>query len=373
MAKEKNDYEVTEHQLFISPFRLWLKLNRQNKISKKKRWMWIKILLFVLLSAPFRLLQRILISRKANRVDLKEKAPVFVIGHWRSGTTHLHYLLALDKSFSYLSAFQAFFFNVAFVSKKLMKPLLHKMMPSTRPQDNVKINSNSPTEEEHPLTNLTEKAGMQSFFFPQNQDYFLKYNVFKNVTDKEVNSWKKTYHKMLQKIALFEGTDKRLLLKNPHNTGRIKVLLEMYPNAKFVFIHRDPYAVYSSTRILYDKVIKSQFLQEVSDEEIVDAILLFYKETLERYLEFRELIPVNQLIEISFNELDETPLESMQNIYESLELGDFNKVKPQLEEYLTSVSGFKKNKKRTIPPSILKRINTEWKFAFETWGYPVKE
>src|SRR3712207_6546804 len=29
------------------------------------------------------------------------KSPVFILGHWRSGTTHLHNLLCVDRQFAY--------------------------------------------------------------------------------------------------------------------------------------------------------------------------------------------------------------------------------------------------------------------------------
>ena len=161
--------EIKEHQLFITSLRLWLKLKRQNVISKDKKAMANKITLFVLISAPFRWLQSLYLLFKIPSVSLKDNPPVFVIGHWRSGTTHLHYLLAKDEQFSYLEAFQAFFFKIAFISKSFMKPVLNYLMPNTRPQDNIKIDAGAPTEEEHPLTNLTEKSGMQSFFFPKNR------------------------------------------------------------------------------------------------------------------------------------------------------------------------------------------------------------
>ena len=117
--------------------------------------MFFKIFLFTSISAPFRWFQKLIFQQKINAVNLNNKPPVFVIGHWRSGTTHLHYILAQDQRFSFLEAFQAFFFRTAFVSRSFMKPLLNKLMPKTRPQDNVEINASAPTEEEHPLTNLT--------------------------------------------------------------------------------------------------------------------------------------------------------------------------------------------------------------------------
>lgn len=330
-----------------------------------------KITLFVVFSAPFRLIQKLLIARKLKRIDLSKNPPVFVLGHWRSGTTHLHYLLAQDKQFSYLTAFQAFFFHVAFISKSFMKPLLHWMMPSTRPQDNVQIDSNSPTEEEHPLVNCTEKSGMQSFFFPRNRSYFDKYNIFEGTSDDEIKVWKKVYHSVLKKIALFEGPNKRLLLKNPHNTGRIKVLLEMYPNAKFIYIHRNPYEVFSSSKILYDKTVKSQFLQEFSDNEIDERILYAYEKTIHKYLNERNLIPADQLIEIAYSDLDKEPMLVMKEIYTKLNLGNFEEVSPSLENYLAGISNFKKNKPLNIPENVLTRIQKDWKFAFDEWGYAI--
>ena len=91
-----------------------------------------------------------------------------------------------------------------------MRPLLNYFMPSTRPQDNIKINASAPTEEEHPMTNLTEKSGMQTFFFPQNRSYFDKYNIFLGTSKKEKKQWKKIYHKMLLQIALYQGKEKKL-------------------------------------------------------------------------------------------------------------------------------------------------------------------
>ena len=129
--------------------------------------MFFKIFLFTSISAPFRWFQKLIFQRKINAVNLKTNHLFSLSGIGESGTTHLHYILAQDQRFSFLEAFQAFFFRTAFVSRSFMKPLLNKLMPKTRPQDNVEINASAPTEEEHPLTNLTHRSGMQSFFFPK--------------------------------------------------------------------------------------------------------------------------------------------------------------------------------------------------------------
>ena len=48
------------------------------------------------------------------------------------------------------------------------------------------------------------------------------------------------------------GAERRLLLKSPVHTARIKILLQLYPDAQFVFIHRDPYTVFKSAANMAD-------------------------------------------------------------------------------------------------------------------------
>ena len=58
----------------------------------------------------------------------------------------------------------------------------------------------------------------------------------------------------VKKIS-YKYIGKRVLLKSPANTGRIKEILEVYPDACFIHIHRDPYAVYQSNVKLYEKIL----------------------------------------------------------------------------------------------------------------------
>lgn len=368
MGKTK-DYEVKQHQLFISGISLWKKLKRQNKISPDKKAMSRKINRYVFFTTPLQWLQSFILFFRLSSVNLKKNPPVFVVGHWRSGTTHLHYLLAQDKQFSYLENFQAFFYKIAFVTKPFMKPLLNKFMPNTRPQDNIKITADSPAEEEHPLTNLTEKSGMQTFFFPKNRSYYDKYNIFKDTTQKEKESWKKTYFNMLKQIALFRGKEKRLLLKNPHNTGRIEILKEIFPDAKFIFIHRNPYDVFQSNLHLYNKTIKTQFLQNFSDEEITERVLYCYETTMQKYIVDQSKLKDDQLIEVSYEELSESPVNTLEKIYDQLHLGNFDNVKPDIQSYLNTIKNYKRNSFKDLKPELLKKINNRWDFAFDHWNY----
>jgi len=367
MKKLKGNYEVKDHQLSISLPKIWLRLIRKNKISN--RAMFWRITLFIFLTWPFQLIQRWVFNRRIKKVDLKKNPPIFILGHWRSGTTHLHYLMAKDPQFSYLSNYKAFLLNISLLGRTWLKFILSPLMPDKRPQDNVPMSVDAPAEEEQPFTNLSTRSGMHSFFFPRNLSYHDKYNLFKGIKKREKRRWQKDYTYLLKLISYTDGGNKQLVLKNPHNTSRVRELLELFPNAKFVYIHRDPYTVFHSSRHLYHTMIKSQFLHEFSDEEIDDRVFYNFTSTMKKYIDEAHLIPKENLIEISYEEIDNYPLETMERVYSHLNLPDFEAARPYMEEYLHKVSNYKKNDFPALDPAFVERINREWDFAFRQWGY----
>ena len=58
----------------------------------------------------------------------------------------------------------------------------------------------------------------------------------------------------------------------------------------------------------------------------------------------------------------------MEQIYSNLELGDFDSVRPRLEEYLASLGTYEKNKFE-FPPEVVATVNEHWGFAFDAFGY----
>lgn len=371
MAKQEDkEYQVKDHQLSISSMGLLFKLFKDNEIDSKHMGKVMKIMTWATLTQPFHWMQRAYIYPKLKTVNFDKVPPTFVIGHWRSGTTHLHYMLSRDPQFGYLTNYQALFMRMSFIVDGVMDKVLDHYMPATRPQDNIQMGAYEPAEEEQPLTNLTDASGMQTFFFPKSVEYFDKYNLFKGITPKEKRKWQKHYSYMLKLISL-ANENKPLVLKNPHNTSRVKELLELYPNAKFIFIHRDPIDVFHSTRHLFNKMVKTQYLHDFSDEEITDRIIYAYKSTLEKYIKDRPLIPEENLVEISYKDLEENPIDTLQGIYNSLGIAGFESAKASISDYLNSTNGYKKNKFNQLDEDILNRIEKEWGFAFEEWNYLV--
>lgn len=366
--KKKRPYKETKHQLYLGRRNVWMQLLKENKITgvykKKKR----NISFFTFILQPLLWLQKFLHHKKVIATDIDSKPPLFILGHWRSGTTHLHYIFYKDPQFGVLSNYQNFTFNVSLLSKSFVKKVLSPLMPDKRPQDNVRVDPDKPAEEEQPLSIMSTRTGIHSWYFPKNKSYFDKYNLFIDINDEEKKAWQKDYRYCIKSIAYFND-GKQLVLKNPHNTSRVKELMEIFPKSNYIFIHRNPFDIFLSTRHLYYRILRTQFLQFFSHEEIDDKIFYYFNTTMKKYLAERHLIPKGQLIEVGFDELDQNPYETVEKIYKELNIPNYDKAFPEIDQYLKSVKNYKKNKFRDIKPKTVERILKEWKFAFDEWGY----
>jgi len=361
-------FKVKEHQLYTVLPRVWKELKRENQIDKVYRFRARRITFFSMLFAFGFFLQRILFSKKIRKISFKEHPPVFILGLWRTGTTHLHYLMARDARFGYLNNHQAFTFNFSLLSLDRLNKILSIFVPGKRPQDDVRVTLDDPAEEEQAFSTTSIRSSIHSFYFPANRSYINKYHLFEGITEQEKVAWKQDYLFLLKNIAYYSKKNE-LILKNPHNTGRVKELLELFPNAKFIFIHRDPYTVFRSAKKLYNRMISSQILQHCGQTEIEQLIVEDNAKILHKYLRERNLIPEGHLVEIGFEELENAPMETIEAIYKKLGLDGYVDARPAMKAYMDSVKQYKRNTYRPLSKRVLGRIHSEWDFWFDEFGY----
>lgn len=324
------------------------------------------VFLASLFFAPFNWYESLRYGRKIRETELK--SPIFIIGHWRSGTTHLHNMFSQDPQFGYTTMMQSMF-PLSFLSNPLIPRLMGNLMPNKRPMDNMEIALRTPQEDELALSNLTPNSFLNIWLFPRKMwpDY-QRYVRFKGSSEGEKRRWKKAFMKLCKKTAVDHG-DKRLILKNPAHTGRVDLLLEMFPDARFIFLHRHPVDVFYSTRRLHLNAGPALHLQTVSEEHVDDAIFNIYEDLLGAYLEQKTLIPAENLVEIRYEDLEKRPVEIMAEIYEQLRIEDWEAVKPLIESYLNGIKNYKKNVHQFTEDECIK-VQQRWQFAFDTFGYP---
>ena len=327
-------------------------------------------LLIVLISTPFQIYEYLYFRNKIRKYRFT-KPPVFIVGHWRSGTTHLHNLMCKDPKNGFSTTYHAVFPN-NLKSKWIFKTFMKLNMPEKRPSDNVKLSTNFPQEEEFALSNMSHSSFYHFFYFPSfNDQLYEKYIRFMGISSSEENGFNKKYHELLVKAAL--NTDKdQLIIKNPVNTGRVKKLLELYPDAKFIHIYRNPIATYLSTVRFFNYLLPTTGLEEYDDNYIIDTIIQNYKKLMNDFFETRSLIPEGNLYEIKFEEFDEGNLLHLKEIYEKLKLDTWDNAEPFFKEYIKAQKHYKKNTYK-ITKAELDMLLNEWEFAMDKLNYEIPE
>lgn len=349
------------------PLPVLLRLLRRHRPDPRYRKRARSRVIFSALIEPLRWYERLRWGRQLRRTRI-EKPPVFLLGFGRSGTTHLHNLLWQDPELGVVSNYQANMHPIALTGRGWLPRFFAGRLPSKRPMDNVAITLDAPQEEEIALVNLTEHAPLHFMSFPRAlPQIYDRYVCDLGSDPAATQGWQRAYLEVLRKATILSG-GRRLVLKTPPNTGRVPLLTEMFPDARFAHIVRNPYRVYQSMRNMYRKILPSQVLQEFEWEQIDAWMLDAYRALLTKYLADRESIPAGRLVEIRYEELDERPLEVLERMYETLELGDYEAVRPAMEKYLASLGSYEKNR-FDFPADVVKAVNEHWGFAFEAFGY----
>ncbi len=326
-----------------------------------------------LINLPFRTYERVFINPRFRKRPAGE-APVFIIGHWRSGTTHLHNILSRDPGMGYLTTFQGVFPDTLFniLGKFIFVNFTRLLIPRTRKGDNVTLSTGNPQEEEFALGDKTPLCYYYFWMFPKKTlQYYEEALRYKGIPQRRADRWKRDYQLLVRKSLANTG-GKRFLSKNPPSTARVRMLLETFPDAKFIHIHRNPVEVFLSTTHFFNVMMPYLQLQRFTNHEREELVLTVYKRMMKDYLADRELIPAKNLVEVAFEDLENKPMEEVERIYRELGIPGFQDAKKDFEEYLRKMRSYRKNR-HSISRSRLERVIGEWKFAMEHWKYDIPE
>jgi hypothetical protein len=293
--------------------------------------------------------------------------PVFVLWHWRNGTTHLHNLLTLDDRFAFPNNYQVAFPHTFLSTEAVSARLLSFFLPKRRPMDNIEWNMRSPQEDEFALCAASQISPCVGWAFPQRREHYDRYLTLRDLPPAELARWRETLLRFLQKLTWKYG--RPLVLKSPPHTCRIRLLLEMFPEARFVHIHRNPYAVFQSSRRMFGVNFALSGLQHLRLDDLDDWILRQYRVMYDAFFEERGLIPDGRFHEIGYEALEADPIGEVTRLYDALGLPPFGHVEPALRSYVQSIAGYEKNQFADLPADTRTRIAAAWRPCFEAWHY----
>jgi hypothetical protein len=354
------------------PVEHWLRLLWDNGFRVQPKY-WPKAIRATIMTTgntPLRALEELIYGRRVAATEVLP--PLFVLGHWRSGTTLLQNLLAVDDRFASPTWYQVFHPHHFLLTESIgsrLGALLHP--PAARGLDNVLFHTAAPAEEEFALSRATFLSPALTWTFPRRAAHYDRYLSFRGVPEHEVRRWQAAFVKLARKLTF--KFRRPLIFKSPHNTCRIRILLEIFPAARFVHIHRDPYTVYKSTRKMNLFAHERFPFQDFDLRLLHGRILRQYREMYDAYFEERSLIGAGRLCEVAFEDLESDPLRQIRRVYEELSLPDFEVTRPAIEEYVRSLAGYRKNEHPEMSPEVRADVARHWRRCFDEWHYPLEE
>lgn len=313
------------------------------------------------------LAERIISGRRIQKVKIPAP-PVFILGHWRSGTTWLHNLLAEDQRFVTPNTYQVLNPHHFLLTETVTTKFTKWLLPPTRPMDNMKVSWTAPQEDEMALLNLTLISPYFLLAFQGDRKHYKDFFDLDNLSAADREMWKREFLYFLKKITLKSG-GKQLLLKSPSHSYRIPIIQEMFPDAHFIYIVRNPYAVYNSSVHLRKKLFVANGLARPNFVGMEEDMCICYEELFKRYHATRGLVAPNRLIELRYEELEEDPVREMRKIYEHFGWENFGTVETAINKQLEGLREYKKNE-FVMDPELKRQVYTRFQSVFERYGYP---
>ena len=295
------------------------------------------MLVSALLREPFCLFETMSTRQRVADVEF-DPPPVFIVGHWRSGTTFLHTLMSKDQRFCFPTILDALRPDAFFPSpfEKISRFFLLRSLPKTRPMDDVLLQAHVPQEDEMALASLGAPSLFNCFYFPRNMtDIFKREVLFDELPDERIENWRQALRFYLGKLCvLYPG--RRLLIKNPAHSARIKYLRTLFPGAKFIHIHREPIDVVASTIKLYHSMLPLVALQDYEPAAIEAHVAWAYRETMGRLLASLAELPAKDKVEVRYEDLVRDPLALIEEVYRALELGDLDRSRQDMASFVSA-------------------------------------
>lgn len=310
--------------------------------------------------------------RRAIASQQLDAGPIFVIGHWRSGTTLLHNLLSQDPRFGWMTFVQAGMPLDCTGKFKAARWFIRMAMPKTRRMDDVAIGLDTPQEEEIALANMNPLSFFNAFYFPRNlMKHYREAVLFDGASEPQIDKFAASYRYLVKKFSSIND-GKLMLFKNPANTGRIAFLKDLFPNAKFIHIVRNPYEVYASMQKLWPTLFRAFSMHPYQEIDTHPSTLEIYQSLMKKFLAEQPSLPDDDFIELRFEDIERNPIAELTKVYQKFSLPDRDASLEKIRSYSDSLKGYRRSRYQ-LPQATLDEVGERWKFALDHWSYSLPE
>jgi len=304
--------------------------------------------------------------RRPLRAPPETPPPLFIVGHWRSGTTLLHELAMLDDRFCCPNTYECFAPGHFLLTEDVLTRALSWMIPSKRPMDDVAAGWDRPQEDEFALMNLGAPSCYRRIAFPRSSPDRPEALDLTTLPPDDLDRWKRALRRFLQMLAVRDP--RRPVLKSPPHTARVGVLAEMFPESRFLHVVRDPFVVIPSTLRLWRSLHDVQALQVDRGESLERYVFAAFDEMHAAFERDRAALAPGRLFEVRYERLVADPVATLAEAYERLDLGQFDRIRPALERQAAAMRKYRTNSYRH-DPRLVAEIETRCRGFLDRYGY----
>src|SRR5262245_56162778 len=160
----------------------WLELLRDNRFSVDAAYLprafWTSV--GAVINSVFRRYEECRFGARLK--DVPVPPPFFVLGHWRSGTTHLHYLLGLDGRFACPHLYHVHYPHTFLSTERGFSALVAWLLPRHRPYDNVRLELTVPCEDEFAMCVSGFVTPYLAGVFPRRAGHYDRFLTFRDAS-----------------------------------------------------------------------------------------------------------------------------------------------------------------------------------------------
>ena len=348
----------------VSPW-LRLLLRHHFAVSPGRVPMAFMVTLLSLANSAAAAVQRARWSRELAAAAV-DPPPLFIIGHWRTGTTLLHELLALDPQFRCPTTYECMAPAHFLLTRDAVTRHLGGLLPPHRPLDAMRLRWHLPQEDEFALMSLGMPSPYEALAFPRTSPAAQAALDPRAWAEADRLRWQQALDGFLRIIALSGRA--RPVLKGPCHTARLGLLAEMYPGAIFIHTVRRPEEMVASFLIAWRRLVAAVGLQTRLRPDFDGRLLDLGAALYRRFEADRESLSPARLIEVRFEDLSADPAAVLDRIYAAFGMPHRDRIPDMVRSYRQAVGDYRPL--RPSPPEALRpAITARWGAYADRYGY----
>lgn len=246
--------------------------------------------------------------------NVEVKNPVFIIGHPRSGTTFMHHLFTQTDEMAAFCSWHILF--PAITARIFIRPVVRFLkrrgMTTIIPEETGHGVGIDKVEEEELLFLHNHDTQFAVVLSPLGflEDSFDQYRLHDQMPDDHRIGSARFLKSLFQRHIYYTGK-KQIFAQTHFSTHRIKTLMEVFPDARFIYMHRMPEdTLPSSFSLMYNMVDLIWGMHRFTAEQIKRFFDYRYRASIDLYRYFYDLwhnndIDPNRVLIVSYPQLQE--------------------------------------------------------------------